>query len=978
MAISASGIRAGAAYVELYLQDGRFARGLQTAEKKLRAFSSSAREIGTVLTGFAGAAAVPIAMATRTFMGFEDQMKAVQAVTGAAGTAFDTLYDKAKELGRTTSFTAAEVAGGMLSLGRAGFSTNEIDAAIASMLNLARASGTDLAQSADIAANTLRSFNLEADQMTRVADVLVATANNSVQTVEDLGEAMKYAAASAADSNVSLEETAKAMGVMANFGIKGSMAGTSFRRMLLSLADPKVQKTLESMGVTVLDTFGNIRTDVGNVLAEIGQATANMPTGERLALFKEMFDLRGMSGALKMANADFPALIKAIDEAAGTAERTAKVMDSGLGGAFRRMMSAIEGVQIAIGEALSQAFGAAGDRIAVFAQRLADAINVNQELVGKVVVTIASIAAVGAGFLAAAAAIKVIAIAAGAITAVIGGVTVAVKALSAALLFLNANPMMLLASAAAMIAARFVNWQGVMLKIKQTVSGLVPSLEQLASTAAKSTSEINAEQQALKTKIDRLAALRPIANKTNEQLIEQAELVSELKAAFPGLSAEIDALGASSEATAAAMDALSAAMADAKVLESKKRLQDMRNELYRMETAATAAAQAEEQLSTPQFRGPAHDPAEKQRLYDVAAAGPSPAEIDLLRERIAAEERLLAEIERIAAGPSAAAPAASSGGFFSDLIGAAKGAGMDIGKGLMDGIALAMETNKKAVEQFLPDLQRAQAESIADPLQRDLAIAEVEWKKKIDDAKKKRTASFEDWAKAKGISTRGLEEADERRLRKQYETEVPALPTGVLEKARDQDFANIKERHARDQQQMEYDVSREQIAANKKGFAEQHALLELERQQALRQAEHEGRSVDNINRLYDAKQQQILEERAEKQESLDYEVARAEIEATKKGKNRDVALIELERKRALKDAAEQGLDLSQINKLYDFQRKQALHPSTTPRGTFSALAAMQMGGGESAAERTARHTEETAKGVKRLNDKAKHGGLVFV
>ncbi len=191
---STRAIKAGAAYVELFTENSRFVRGLRLAESRLRAFGQKASQIGKRMLLFSGAIATPLAFASRTFAGFEDQMKSVQAVTGAVGDQFDRLYNQAKRFGRTTSFTAAQVAGGMLSLGRAGFNPAEIEAATAGVLNLARATGTDLAAAADIAAGTLRAFSLEADQMGRVTDVLVATANNSAQTMEDLGESMKYAA----------------------------------------------------------------------------------------------------------------------------------------------------------------------------------------------------------------------------------------------------------------------------------------------------------------------------------------------------------------------------------------------------------------------------------------------------------------------------------------------------------------------------------------------------------------------------------------------------------------------------------------------------------------------------------------------------------------------------------------------------------------------------------------------------------------
>jgi TP901 family phage tail tape measure protein len=355
MASTSGAIRAGRAFVELFADDSKLQRGLKRASRSLKTWGASAMRIGAAMTAASTAMLAPVAMATRTFMGFEDQMKAVQAVTGATGDQFERLYEKAKELGRTTSFTAAEVAAGMLNLARAGFSTSEINAAIAGMLNLARATGTDLAQATEIAAGTLRAFNLAAGDSTRVADVLVATANNSAQTLEELGESMTYAAPIAHEYGLTLEETAKALGVMANMQIKGSMAGTSMRQAMLRLADPKVQKQIEALGVSVTDLSGNMRTDFGTMMLELGQAMKGMTSGQRLSLIKDLFDQRAAAGMAKLATSDFPALAAAIDNAGGVAAKTAATMDSGIGGAFRRLMSAVEGVQIALGEALAPA-----------------------------------------------------------------------------------------------------------------------------------------------------------------------------------------------------------------------------------------------------------------------------------------------------------------------------------------------------------------------------------------------------------------------------------------------------------------------------------------------------------------------------------------------------------------------------------------------------------------------------------------------
>jgi len=221
-------------------------------------------------------------------------MLSVKAVTGATGKEFDLLTEKAKFLGRTTSFTAAQVGSAMLELGRAGFAAKEIDESIAAVMNLSRATGTDLSESTNIAAATLRAFGLDASQMTRVADVLTATANASAQTLSDLGESMKYTAPIADMFGMSLEESAKSLGALANIGIKGSMAGTTLKNIMLRLTDSSIRNKLKQLGVTVSNTNGDFRS-LADIMADLGKATQNMGDVQKLEIFNEIFGIRAIA-----------------------------------------------------------------------------------------------------------------------------------------------------------------------------------------------------------------------------------------------------------------------------------------------------------------------------------------------------------------------------------------------------------------------------------------------------------------------------------------------------------------------------------------------------------------------------------------------------------------------------------------------------------------------------------------------------------
>ena len=203
---------------------------LNASRTSMEQFGSVVTAIGQRIQAVGSIITEPFINAARTFAEFDKQMRTVRAVTSSSGADFTKLTEKAKELGATTSFTASQVAEGMTALGRMGFNSSEIDGAIQGMLNLSIATGTNLAQASEIAANNMRVFGMNTSQMTDIADLLAFTANGSAQTLEDLGEALKTAGPIAARAGVSLKGTAAQLGVLANMGIRGSMAGTAIAR----------------------------------------------------------------------------------------------------------------------------------------------------------------------------------------------------------------------------------------------------------------------------------------------------------------------------------------------------------------------------------------------------------------------------------------------------------------------------------------------------------------------------------------------------------------------------------------------------------------------------------------------------------------------------------------------------------------------------------------------------------------------------
>lgn len=454
-------IKAGSAMVKVYADNRALVRGLNRAQRRLRAFSAGVARLGRSLLAVSAAAAVPIAFATRTFAAFSDQMAEVRAVTGATEDQFAKLNAKAKTLGRTTSFTAKQVAEGMTELGRAGFKPEQIDAAIAAVLDLARATRTELGDAAQIASAAMRGFGLAASDTTRIADVLVTTANNSAQTLTDVGDAMGYVAPIAKEAGATIEDTAAALGVLANNGIKGTRAGTALARAYKNLSKSDVQKQLADIGVSAVTASGNLR-KISDVLADIGKATRAMGSARKLGIFESLFG-RGQAAALKLAQVgNFKDMRKGLDNVDGAARRTAKTMDNTLGGSFRMLMSAVEGVQIAIGDALAPTLRKWMGNIAKIARRIAKLVVSNKKLIVTIMKVVVPVAAVGTGLLVFAGASALAATALAGVSTAATVAALAMKAFGMALIFVERNPIValltLIAALLVMVGYALIKW----------------------------------------------------------------------------------------------------------------------------------------------------------------------------------------------------------------------------------------------------------------------------------------------------------------------------------------------------------------------------------------------------------------------------------------------------------------------------------------------------------------------------------------
>ena len=443
----AGAIRAGRAFIELSVRDG-LARPLARAQARLRAFSAAMAGTGARLVGFSAAVSVPVVSALKVFTSFSDTMLTLKSLIGG-GLNFDTLRQKAKDLGATTSFTAAQVGEAMIALRRGGFNANEIMDSVLHTLNLARAGGLELGDAATIVVKSLRGLHLSTEETGRVVNVLVEAANSGATTIADFGEALKFVIGSAKNTGQSVETVASALSILANNALVGTIAGTSLNQMLLKLGTDG-RKKLENLKIDVVDEATGKFRNLADIMQDVGAHAQSLPEADRLAFFKEIFDVRGGRAAVALAgmNKEFQELFGRLNNVGDVAGDVAKTMDSGLGGAMRRLLSVIQDVAISIGEALEGPLLRAASAGQKLAQRISRIIQNNQGLVRGLLFAAVAIGAVGVGLIAAGFAFSGL--------SSVMGVALAIVGLFKASLLLLLTPLGLAATAIAAV----VIWSG--------------------------------------------------------------------------------------------------------------------------------------------------------------------------------------------------------------------------------------------------------------------------------------------------------------------------------------------------------------------------------------------------------------------------------------------------------------------------------------------------------------------------------------
>lgn len=287
---------------------------------------------------------------------FESEMSKVSAISGATGDELQSLTDKAKEMGAKTKFSATESAQAMEYMAMAGWKTADMLNGIEGIMNLAAASGENLATTSDIVTDALTAFGLSAQDSTHFADVLAAASSNANTNVSMMGETFKYVAPVAGALGFSVEDCGVAIGLMANSGIKAGQAGTSLRQMLSRLTKPtkEVQTAMDTLGLSLTDSVGNVKS-LDTVMSDLRSGFSGLSKAEQTQIATSLAGQEAMSGLLAIVNAsdeDFNKLKDSIYNADGAAAEMAATMQDNLAGQITILKSGLEGLGISIYESV--------------------------------------------------------------------------------------------------------------------------------------------------------------------------------------------------------------------------------------------------------------------------------------------------------------------------------------------------------------------------------------------------------------------------------------------------------------------------------------------------------------------------------------------------------------------------------------------------------------------------------------------------
>lgn len=421
-------INMGSAIAYLELDTSKFSKGFASAYNDLKVFGDKSATAGqkfkgfssalnTVGSGLAKGVTLPLlgvgTAAVKVASSFDSAMSEVKAISGATGTQFTQLRDKAIEMGAKTKFSATESAEAFKYMAMAGWDTKDMLNSISGVMNLAAASGEDLGTVSDIVTDAMTAFGLAADGTTKVlkngynvevsnaehfSDVLAEASSRSNTNVSLMGATFKYVAPIAGAMGYSIEDTAVAIGLMANAGIKGEQAGTALRSTITRLVKPTKESgtAMDALGISVTNSDGSMKS-LDDVLRQVRSSMSGLTEDQKASYAAMLAGQEGMSGLLAIVNAsdeDYQKLSESIQNCTGASQEMADTMQDNLGGAVTLLKSALESAGITIGERLTPYIRELAEWITGLVEKFNSLSDSQQDLIVKIGLILTAIAPV--------------------------------------------------------------------------------------------------------------------------------------------------------------------------------------------------------------------------------------------------------------------------------------------------------------------------------------------------------------------------------------------------------------------------------------------------------------------------------------------------------------------------------------------------------------------------------------------------------
>jgi TP901 family phage tail tape measure protein len=951
---SSADIRAGRAFVELYLQDNKFTRGLAVAEKQLRSWGgkvstalskipkdlgSTISAAGTKMLALSASMAVPLGASVKAFANVQTELAKLQAAANPTADELDRIRKAVNDISKATGTGPAQVAGAFTELLKAGTDVRTaLGGAAETVVKFAKVAEMDAASAAVLVSDALHIFGKEGLNAAQIVDILAQSADASSIGINDVSQSFAMASAVAGAAGIKLKGLAAAIGILGNMGLKGSAAGTSLKTMLLALAAPSntAAAAMAKYGIETRDATGQLK-DFRGIVTELTQKLGNLDAASRDAALKDIFGANAIRPALILMQqgvAGWDKFTSAMAGANGVGEKFDILMNT-TAGSMERMWAAVQRAGAAIGEALAGPLTEFAQWVESTAGMMGQWVSQHEEAVVTVAKLTAGLAALGLGA-------KIF----GPIIAGLRMLGTGMKGLAAGASFLAANPIVAAVGASAAIPA-LSSLNAIMKVASWHARNAADANSRYSSSSRDITVETKAEHEAMVAKLQRLEELRTKQVATDAEMEEAAKLAADLTAKYPDLAEEIRKVGDAAGGTEKALAGMNAELdkslkRDSQIMEVAK-LQDeqdkVRKELRALDAASGRINTASGRINKLGGESGARDRLSQLRQEALKYGRSDPARAERARKAAASIERDLglttgeSAEERATRRAELAARQDELQNQITDLLNPAAAPESTPATPRPE-----TAEPSKIVGRTETAIRDAQIDAMREGLSKTLAKINA----KYDDMAKEATTGEEELA----IETARWKELHIARdkhleaIKRQAEEAVAGAAIAQIDNEHEREIAEIRHRYA-------------DLIKNAADEEDRRALEDAM-----------GKEIDAADAVYGKRQ-------AAAKQQLDDDYTKEAIRYSLHGREQQIALLRLEREQAMREAAKTGADTTKIDELYNLRELIASRSATSDvfgqqsGGTFSAQAAALMGQG-TAQERTAKATEESARTLKQI------------